>query len=202
MTLFDHHAAGLLSDLMNNTKSNQDPASDLRNLANKWTLLARDYARDAKNGDPVDPRTPYHRGLAEGYYKAAVELAELIKKFPDVPIAGSSVTAAAPAPTGEPLPDSALRPAEPAPQVAPPEYLNLSVGEVLNVLSYAGTNPRDVTPNKGAGTYTAVFSRWENLMPHERIERIKAADHRLVVVGSGKTRDSGDPYIEIAFKHP
>lgn len=189
---------------MNNTKSNSDPAAELRNIANKWTLLARDYARDAKNGDPADPRTPYYRGLAEGYYKAAVELAELIKQFPDSEIAAIAKPAPPSLPANDaPAPASnAPRPAAPAPQAALPEYLNLPVGEVLNVLSYAGTNPRDVTPNKGVGTYTAVFSRWENLMPHERIEMLKAADHRLIIVSSGKTRDSGDPYVEIAFKQP
>ncbi|MBE2182464.1 MAG: hypothetical protein IAE89_03460 [Anaerolineae bacterium] len=180
---------------MNKTKPTPDPIAELRNLANKWTLLARDYARDAKNGDAVDPRTPYHRGLAEGYYKAALELAELIKQFPESGIASVPIAAA---PASSSAPQRAAPP--PQPQAPPPEYLNLQVSEVLNILSYAGTNPRDVTPNKGVGTYTAVFSRWENLMPHERIEMIKAADHRLVVIGSGKTRDAGDPFIEIAFK--
>ncbi len=183
---------------MNKNKPTLDPIAELRNLANKWTLLARDYARDAKNGDAADPRTPYHRGLAEGYYKSALELAELIKQLPETSIASIAGVPNAAAPASSSAPQRAAPP--PPPQAPPPEYLNLQVSEVLNILSYAGTNPRDVTPNKGAGTYTAVFSRWENLMPHERIEMIKAADLRLVVVSSGKTRDAGDPYIEIAFK--
>jgi hypothetical protein len=37
-------------------------------------------------------------------------------------------------------------------------------------------------------------------MPHERIERLKAADLRIVILESGKVKDTNDPYIELAFR--
>jgi hypothetical protein len=76
----------------------------------------------------------------------------------------------------------------------------LSIREVTDILEYAGTHPRDVAHNRASNTYTAVFSRWEPLMPHERLEKIKAADFRIEIVSSGKTRDTADPFVELAFK--
>ena len=67
------------------------------------------------------------------------------------------------------------------------------------MLEYSGTNARDVTVNKYY-VFTAVFSKWENMMLHERIEQLRQADMRLVVLDSGKTRDTNDPYVEFAFK--
>jgi hypothetical protein len=167
-----------------------DPLANLRALANRWTMLARDYARDARsNTDEV--RSQYTRGLAEGYYKAAMELAEAIKSLPKV----TTATLPAVPRSAEPVPAAASPSAEPP----PPTYLPLSIGEVINILEYAGVSPRDVTPTKN-NTYIAVFSRWENIMPHERIEKIKTGDLRIVIIGSGKTKDTTDPYVEVAFQ--
>src|SRR3954470_5879341 len=51
----------------------------LRSLANRWTMLARDYARASKDSGTNEAQASYNRGYAEGYYKAATELAALIK---------------------------------------------------------------------------------------------------------------------------
>jgi hypothetical protein len=171
-----------------------DPLANLRALANRWTMLARDYARDARsNTDEV--KSNYTRGLAEGYYKAAIELADAIKSLPKVTTA-SLVAPRPTTPAAVPAPAAAPPPPEPPPA---PTYLPLSVGEVINILEYSGVSPRDVTPTKN-NTYIAVFSRWENIMPHERIEKIKAGDLRIVIVSSGKTKDTTDPYVEVAFQ--
>jgi hypothetical protein len=48
--------------------------------------------------------------------------------------------------------------------------------------------------------FTAVFSRWQPLSEDERLKKIKAADPRIVVVATGKQRDTGDYFIDFAFK--
>lgn len=169
----------------------QDTLAALRGLANRWTMLARDYARDAKSGNPNDPRSAYTRGIAEAYYKAAVELADLLKGMPSGASLPTQSAPAAPPQTSGP----AARPVE-----HQPSYKALSTGEVLDIFTYAGTNPRDVRFDPNTTTFTAVFSSWENIQPHERLERVKSADPRLVVVSSGKMKDGGDPYIEVGFK--
>jgi hypothetical protein len=158
----------------------------LRQLANRWTLKAREFARDSKSDNPADPIAAYNRGLAEGYYKAAVELAEALRQQAKTPASGQPFTPPTPAPA--------------APPPLPAEtYLPIPLNEVLMMLEYAGTNARDVSMNK-QNVFTAIFSRWENLMPHERIDKLKKADMRLVVLNSGKTKDSSDPFVEFAFK--
>ena len=56
-----------------------DIVTTLRSLANRWTMLARDYARASKEEGATEAQIAYNRGYAEGYYKAATELAALIK---------------------------------------------------------------------------------------------------------------------------
>ena len=174
----------------------------LRNLANRWTLKAREFARDAKSSDKDAASAAYNRGLAEGYYKAAVELAEVLKQQTEAAQAAPAPAPQAaqpmqPAPTARP---AAPSPVAPAPAAPPAEaYLPIALNEVLMMLEYAGTNARDVTVTK-QNVFTAVFSKWENLMPHERIDTLKKADMRLVVLDSGKTKDTSDPFIEFAFK--
>lgn len=172
----------------------------LRNLANRWTLKAREFARDAKSSDKDATTAAYNRGLAEGYYKAAVELAEVLKQQAEA--ARTAPTAAA-APAPQTAPQSAPAPVASAPAAppAPPaeEYLPIPLNEVLMMLEYAGTNARDVNMSK-QNVFMAVFSKWENLMPHERIDKLKKADMRLVVLSSGKTKDTSDPFVEFAFK--
>lgn len=174
----------------------------LRSLANRWTLKAREFARDAKSSDKGEATAAYNRGLAEGYYKAAVELAEVLKhQAEEAQAAAAAVAAPVAAP---PNPPPAAHPAAAIPQPTPPAapaetYLPIPLNEVLMILEYAGTNARDVSMNK-QNVFTAIFSRWENLMPHERLEKLKKVDMRLVVLNSGKTKDTTDPYVEFAFK--
>jgi hypothetical protein len=166
--------------------SPQEQQAALRALANRLTLKARDYASEAKRSPAADPRAEYLRGLAEGYYKSAVELAEILKTG-----ALSSAAAASSAP-------QSTAPTQPVPAVAAPEYESLTVNDVLQILMYVDATPRDVTPNKD-GTFTAVFSRWQPLSDHERLDKIKSADGRIVIIGTGKTKDNSDPYVQFAF---
>lgn len=173
----------------------------LRQLANRWTLKAREFARDSKTDNPADPIAAYNRGLAEGYYKSAVELAEVLKEHQSGAPASAPAPAAAPPAPKAAAPAPAPKPAAPPPQPAPPSetYLPVLYNEMLQILEYSGTNPREVTMNK-FNVFTAIFSKWENLMPHERIDLLKKADMRIIVLNSGKTKDTNDPYIDFAFK--
>lgn len=169
----------------------------LRDLANNWAMRARDYARDSKAvGIPAD-KAAYERGLAEGFYKAATELADLIKALPT----DATVTAAMPrASTTAPAATSSTPASKPALDPGTSAtYLKLPLREVLDVLAFAGTTPRDVQPRPD-NSFMAVFSKWENIQPHERIEKIKKADLRLVVLQSGTIKDTHDPFVIFAFK--
>ncbi len=66
------------------------------------------------------------------------------------------------------------------------------------MLEFAGTSARDVVQNKD-NSFRAVFSRWENMMPHERVERIQKADNRIIIISTGKL-EGHDHFIDFAFK--
>lgn len=179
-----------------------DLASALRALANRWAMKARDYARASKEEGSDEAQASYNRGFAEGYYRAATELAALINeqgsgtaRDPQPKPVSSAPAAGAAQPRPAPPQPAAKPPAPPKPTVI---YGSVSVGEALSVLEFAGTAVRDISQNKD-NSFRAVFSRWENMMPHERLERIQKADNRIIIVGSGKL-ESHDHYIDFAFK--
>lgn len=158
----------------------QDLPAALRALANHWAVLARDYARDSKLAEAKDPaRAQYLRGIAEGYYKAATDLANQLKQAEARGTASPAPEAVTAAPAGL--------------------YAHIPMSDVLTMFSYAGTAPRDVFPRED-GTYTAVFSKWEPMQAHERVAALKQAEPRIVILGQGKAKDSGDPTIDFAFK--
>jgi len=161
-----------------------DLLNALRNLANRWAMKARDFNRDAKT-ETDEVKASYHRGYAEGYYRAATELAALMKEQSEKPAAVVSPAPAAPPPADV---------AAPA-----PTYAVITVGEVLTLFSYEGIDPRDIEQRKD-NTFRAVFSKWQNTMEHERIEKMKRADNRVIILSSGRTKDTNDPFIEFAFK--
>ena len=175
-----------------------DLMAALRSLANRWTMKARDFARAAKEESADEAQTNYNRGFAEGYYRAATELAALIKE---------QQTAREPRPQPKPVSSAGASPQRAAPaqratpatqHPAPPSYAPVSVAEALSVLEFAGTAARDVIQNKD-NSFHAVFSRWENMMPHERIERIQKADARIIILNNGKL-ESHDHFVDFAFK--
>ncbi|MBK8026377.1 MAG: hypothetical protein IPK19_34555 [Chloroflexi bacterium] len=223
-----------------------DLITSLRSLANKWALKARDFAREAK-AEGADPETAaYNRGYAEGFYRAATELAEVIKgksgttsattserpaappKQPVVPerpparaqpesltgrtepdpnaggrwnapskmVSSASTSGVTPGRQGT-QPPPAARPA--AADAASAAYAEMPLDEVLVMFQYAGSIPRDVQV-MGDNVFRAIFSRWENLTPSERQAKVAKADHRLVILESGFTKDTRDPYLDFAFK--
>ena len=182
--------------------------SELRTMANRWALKARDYVRDAReNSDPEQAQ--YYRGYADGYYKAATELAALLKGDIGNGDTGTQIPVAPrPAPPTQTSIPAAPKPVAPkaAPAAAPTpapaatvEYVALPVGEVLNMLEYGGVSPRDVTLKSGNIVY-AIFSRWQPFTEHERVAKVAGLDMRIVILNFGKLKDTGDPYIEFAFK--
>lgn len=164
-----------------------DLISALRSLANRWAMTARDFNRDAKaEGDAT--KAAHNRGYAEGYYRAATELANVLKENGDKPVAAASGAA------------QKLSVAPQPPAAAPAAtYAAVSVGDALTTLSYAGSEPRDIEARPD-NSFRAVFSRWENVRDHERVDKLKLSDNRIVVITSGRTKDTNDPFIEFAFK--
>jgi hypothetical protein len=189
-----------------------DLMTALRSLANRWTMLARDYARASKDSGTNEVQAQYNRGYAEGYYKAATELAALIKEQESKPlpppqggrrgVTGRLTPQPASASAPRPAPPAAPRPAPPAAPAVPAEpavkYASMSVGEAINILVFAKCQPRDVTPNKD-NSFRATFSSWGSLMLHEQVARVQSADPRIIVLNSGKL-ESHDYFIDFAFK--
>ncbi len=165
---------------MQNRTTGQDLSSALRALANRLTLKARDAAAEGKRKAEGDPQAEYLRGLAEGYYKAALDLAAVIKEQGKSPLAQS-------------LADS------PAAENEPDYDLTMHLSEVMRMLEYIGINPRDLTPYKD-GTFHAVFSKWQNMTDTERVEKIRAMDGRLVLLAHGRTNETNDPFVNFAFR--
>ncbi|MBL8130530.1 MAG: hypothetical protein JNL42_01625 [Anaerolineae bacterium] len=206
-----------------------DLISALRSLANKWALKARDYARESKVEGADAETAAYNRGFAEGFYRAATELAEAIKAQP-APVerppvraqpegqpkptepnrnAGGRWNATPPTSSAPPAASTGASPSRqggdqppPAPRAAavpPGTFEEIELSEVLIMLQYAGTVPRDLQPLPGNG-FRAIFSRWENLTPPERQAKVVKMDFRVVILESGFTKDTRDPYIDFAFK--
>lgn len=164
----------------NAPRTYEDTVAGLRSLANRWALMARDYARDSKErtGAGDEAKAAYFRGLAEAHHKLALELAEVVKAMP----------------TGIDAPTAA------APEAAPTAvYAAVSLQEALRILDYAGVSARDVTQHKD-NVFSAVFSRWQPFSEAERLERIRSVDPRVVIVAYGKLPDTHDPYVDFAFK--
>lgn len=206
---------------------NDDLVGALRALANKWARRAQDAARESKATAADAEAAAFQRGAAEGYYKAATELAELIKAHPVAPKPVNAAPAApaennpakqaggrwggnaasnAPgaaanlAPTASQEASARTTQAVPAPAATPSAaYMAMPLNEVLALMQYAGTVPRDVMP-RADNTFLAIFSRWEDLTPSHRQAQLQKADFRLVILEAGQTKDTRDPYLIFAFK--
>lgn len=181
-----------------------DLSAALRSLANRWAMKARDFARSAKEEGTSESQKAYDRGFAEAYYRAATELAELLKEQVGQGTGATQTTkVVSSAPAAGSAPQRPSAPATPAPVAPPPEppapaYAAMPLKEAYVLLEYAGCLAREITPGNN-NTFHAIFSRWENMMPHERLERIKKADPRIVIVASGKL-ETHDHFVDFAFK--
>jgi hypothetical protein len=179
---------------MQNRPAAQDLSAALRALANRLTLKARDAAAESKRKDAADPQAEFLRGVAEGYYKAALELASVLKEH-SRPAAQAGTAAPAVAPSAPPVEGSA-----PPPPAAEPAYdTSMHLSDVMRMLEYGGATPRDVVPYKD-GTYHATFSKWQNMTDGERLEKVKRIDSRIIILSHGRTKESNDPFIAFAFQ--
>lgn len=213
---------------MADDKKPQTLTAALRALANRWTFNAREYSREAKVVDQASSNAHYKRGLADGYYQAALEMAEVVRHFQSqqgqqqavtetgerraVPPPAAqtprrettqTVPAVKPAtdnlPTRRPSTDALAEPAS-APAAPQELFMAIKVAEAVSILEYVGIYPRELEQRKDNSFYT-VFSKWEPIMPHERLEKLRSADPRIVILDSGKTKDGGDPWVVFAFKN-
>lgn len=179
-----------------------DMNSALRALANRWAMKARDFARAAKETGATESQAAYDRGFAEAYYRAATELAEVLKGQGGTgTLQAAKPVSSAPAAGSQPQrPAASAAPPKPAPKPEPPAptYAAMPLPEAYSLLEYAGCHAREVTP-AGNNTFHAIFSRWENMMPHERVEKIKNADPRIIIIASGKL-ETHDHFVDFAFK--
>lgn len=185
-----------------------DVNASLRALANRWAMRARDYARTAKEAGVSESQAAYDRGFAEAYYRAATELAELLKEQTGAqpaaqPQATAQPQAARPVSGAPAVGASAQRQAPPASPPAPPAppapaYANVPLRDAYAALEYGGCQPQEITPNKD-NSFRATFSSWGKMMLHEQVNCVQASDHRIVVINSGKL-ETHDYFIEFAFK--
>jgi hypothetical protein len=186
-----------------------DIMTALRALANRWAMKARDFARAAKDESTTEAQASYNRGFAEGYYKAATELAQLLKEqetaAPPPRPAAPPPQPASPSPQQQggrrSLPQTLPSPQAPAvPRPAAPAvtYAQVSVAEAIDILVFARCQPRDVIPNRD-NSFHATFSSWGSLMLHEQVARVQNADPRIIILNSGKL-ESHDYFIDFAFK--
>jgi hypothetical protein len=166
--------------------ANDELISALRTLANRFALNARDYARDAKSAADPD-KAAYNRGLSEAFYKASMDLAATLKGEDT----GSSIGV-------DPSQISTAR-LTPPPAKAPASYVAMSESDASRLLEYIDCIPNIVQVRKD-GTIYAVFSRWQPIAESERIKKIQGADRRIVILSSGRAKESGDYYVEFALK--
>jgi len=157
----------------------------LRALANKWVYRARDYSRESKSTENAESAA-HSRGAAESYHKAAMELAAILQ----------GDNAALQTGAHRVVTETGTAPAAETPAVS---YSEMPLREVINLLDYAGANARDITLGEN-NVFTAIFSRWQPLSDDERLKAIKSADPRIVIIATGKQRDSGDPFVDFAFQ--
>jgi hypothetical protein len=180
---------------MSDNTPTYDQMAALRALANRLTLKARDHAAEAKRRPAGDAQSEYLRGLAEGYYKAALELADILKQTNTLT---SEATSALVQPAGEKRQTPVA--SEPGPgSSTSSQYEQIPLDEVLRLLAYANINPRDVVPNRD-NTFVAIFSRWQPLSDQERLEILKQADPRIYVLSSGRNHDTSDPFVKFGFR--
>jgi hypothetical protein len=172
---------------------NEEGVMALRNLANRWMMLARDYDRDSRNPKLNAEKAANMRGLSEAFRKASLDLANMLRAagtaamsdLPTAPLAQEDVPTATAA-SNSPLATQYV-------------FMEIDQGEAIRFLTFVGANPRDVVVRKD-NTILAVFSKMQPISDSERLDLIRSADKRVVILSSGRTRDSKDPYVEFGFR--
>lgn len=172
---------------------NEEGVMALRNLANRWMMLARDYDRDSRNPKLDAEKAANMRGLSEAFRKASLDLANMLRS------AGTAAMSDLPT---APLPQEDVPTATAAsnsPLATQYVFMEIDQSEAIRFLSFAGATPRDVVVRKD-NTILAVFSKMQPIADSERLDLIRSADKRVVILSSGRTRESKDPYVEFGFR--
>ena len=79
------------------------------------------------------------------------------------------------------------------------DYLVVPEREAAAIVERAGLFARALTLHPDR-VFTAVFSRLQRTTQDSRIRQLSGADPRLVIVDQGALRDTGDPFIDFAFR--
>lgn len=87
---------------------------------------------------------------------------------------------------------------EPAPE-PPPLYLAVHEHAVRDLFQRAGLFPR-VLHAHADHAFTAVFPKLQPISQEKRIAALTAADPRVIILDQGKLPDTGDPFIDFAFR--
>jgi hypothetical protein len=171
---------------------NEEGVMALRSLANRWMMLARDYDRDSKNPKLDAEKAANMRGLSEAFRRASLDLANALRS--------AGTTAVSDLPTAPPPQEEApAAAASNSPLASQYVFREIDQSEAIRFLEFAGATPRDVFVRKD-NTILAVFSKMQPLADSERLNLIRSADKRVVILSSGKTRESKDPYVEFGFR--
>jgi hypothetical protein len=167
----------------------------IKNLANRWVRLAREHARDAKNYEATNERSAgFERGQAEAYNKAAQDLAAATKQLlKEQALVGNPINRENPELDSEGQTISNYEPGQ-------ERYAPVTINQAMQFLEYIGATAKDIKIHND-NAITAIFSRWQPLAPHERLEKIKAADGNIVILDQGRLQDGGgDVYVDFAFR--
>lgn len=170
---------------------NEEQILTLRNLANRWMMLARDYDRDSKNAKITPERVEYLRGLSEAFRKSSLDLANMLRS------AGATVTGEASTAAVEE--DETKLSISASPEAAKIRFMEIDQTEAIRFLSFVGATPRDVIVRRD-NTILAVFSKMQPIAENDRLNLIRNADKRVVILSTGKTRDARDPFVEFGFR--
>lgn len=160
----------------------EEMLQQMRHLANRWTLLARDYNRDSKTNLkskelPERSKGIYQRGISETYRKLALEIADVVKRYDSSPVITESFDDEEEVTT----------------------YAAVALNEVLSLMDYAGVSARDVRPHRD-NSFTAYFSKLQGGDNQTRINLLISVDSRVVLLGQGRTQETNEPYISFAFQ--
>lgn len=85
------------------------------------------------------------------------------------------------------------------PPPAAHHYALIPLEQARALLERAGLYPRDLLAHRD-GAFTAQFSRLQPVTQAQRVERLSAADPRVVVLDVGFLADNGEPFIDFALR--
>jgi hypothetical protein len=136
-----------------------------------WEKLANAAQTRMQVAHAADPlMRMFYKGMIQAYRQAASELREANGSLPTAQTVSEDVRV----------------------------FDKLSREGVLRLLARANLNAANIYLHAD-GAATAIFPRLHPLTNEERIAQLQAVDARLVILDSGRLRDSGDPFVDFAL---